>query len=71
MQSVEQIPFSISRLLFLANSKSDLTVEKELFESYLVESKRILDDEVLHLCDQITTLTKLKEMAPVSKPQPA
>jgi hypothetical protein len=51
IQSVEQIPFSISRLLFLANSKSDLQVEKDLFDSYLVESKKILDEEVAHLYD--------------------
>jgi hypothetical protein len=32
VQSVEQIPFQISRLLFLANSKSDLQIERDLFD---------------------------------------
>jgi hypothetical protein len=45
VQSVEQIPFSISRLVYLANGKSDLAVEKELFDYYLLESKKILDNE--------------------------
>ena len=45
VQSVEQIPFSISRLLYLANSKSDLAIEKEIFDSYLFESKKIIEDE--------------------------
>jgi len=49
----------------LANQKSDLLIEKELFDSYLVESKKILDDELAHLNDQILTLSKLKEIAPV------
>lgn len=52
-------------MLFLANGKSDLVVEKELFDTYLLECKKILDDEMAHLGDQIQTLSKLKDMQPV------
>ena len=61
VQSAEQIPHSISKLLYLANGKSDLTVEKEIFDCYLYETKKIIDDEVTHLTDKISTLISLKD----------
>jgi hypothetical protein len=64
VQTVEQLPFSISRLLFVANAKSDLIVEKELFDTYLLESKKIIDDEIGYLNDKISTLGKLSELKP-------
>ena len=64
VQSVEQIPFSISRLIFVANSKSDLGVEKELFDSYLFESKKIIDDEYRNMIDQIQIHDKLRSILP-------
>ena len=62
VQSVEQIPFSISRLLFLANSKSDVMLEKELFDNYLFETKKILDDEYDVLQEQIKTHNALLQI---------
>lgn len=62
VQSVEQIPFSISRLLFLANSKSDISLEKELFENYLYETKKFLDEEYDQVQDQIKTQEALRKM---------
>ncbi len=64
VQSVEQIPFSISRLIFVANSKSDLGVEKELFDSYLFESKKIIDDEYRNMIDQVHIHDKLRSILP-------
>ena len=71
VQTVEQLPFTISRLLFVANAKSDLLMEKELFDTYLLETKRILDDEIGHLHDKISTLGKLKEIQPIRSRNPS
>jgi hypothetical protein len=46
---VEEIPHSISRLLYMANAKSDLQTEKEIFENYLLDSKKAMDDELRNL----------------------
>jgi hypothetical protein len=46
VSGVEEIPHSISRLLYLANSKSDLLTEKDIFETFLLESKKALTDEL-------------------------
>jgi len=46
VSGVEEIPHSISRLLYLANSKSDLLTEKDIFENFLLESKKALTDEL-------------------------
>lgn len=63
---VEEIPECISKLLFLANSKSDLSLEKELFENYLHDCKSIIEQEILSMRIQLQTekekqsLTQLK-----------
>ena len=36
-------------------------MEKELFDCYLFETKKIIDDEVTHLTDKISTLISLKD----------
>ena len=46
VSGVEEIPHSISRLLYLANSKSDFLTEKDIFETFLLESKKALTDEL-------------------------
>jgi hypothetical protein len=51
-------------LIFVANSKSDLGVEKELFDSYLFESKKIIDDEYRNMIDQIQIHDKLRSILP-------
>ena len=52
---MEEIPHSISRLLYMANAKSDLQTEKEIFEHYLLDSKKAMDDELRNLQQQIVT----------------
>jgi hypothetical protein len=64
VQSAEHIPFSISRLIYLANSKSDIGVERELFDTYLFESKKIIDDEYRNMIDQVKIHDKLKTILP-------
>jgi len=64
VKTVEHIPFSISRLIYLANSKSDLGVERDLFETYLFESKKIIDDEYRNMVDQVKIHDKLKTILP-------
>ena len=49
ISGVEEIPHSISRLLYMANSKSDLLTEKDIFETYLLDSKKAMDDELRNL----------------------
>jgi len=36
-------------------------VEKEIFDAYLFETKKIIDDEVTHLTEKISTLISLKD----------
>ena len=38
-----------------------MTVEKEIFDFYLFETKKIIDDEVTHLNDKIATLISLRD----------
>ena len=38
VKSVEHIPQSISRLLFLANNKTETSLEREIFDFYLKEA---------------------------------
>ena len=61
VQTAEQIPYSISRLLYLANGKSDLLIEKEIFDQYLLESKKLIDDELSQLHDRVETLSLLNQ----------
>ena len=60
VKQVEHIPFSISRLIYLANSKSDLGLERDIFETYLFESKKIIDDEYHNMKEQVKIHDKLK-----------
>ena len=48
VNAVEEIPFSISRLLYLANNKSDLNIERDIFEQFCHESNKVLVDEIGH-----------------------
>lgn len=62
---VEEIPHSISRLLYMANAKSDLSTEKEIFENYLLDSKKAMDDELRNLQQQIVTQDQLRDLIPL------
>lgn len=58
-------------MLFLANSKSDIVLELELFDSYLHETKKFLDDEYFALKEQIKTHDSLQTMVKMpEKPLP-
>jgi hypothetical protein len=60
--AVEQIPHSISRLLYLSNNKSDLQTERELFELFLAESNKVMVDELRNLSTQLDTHARMKEL---------
>ena len=64
ISSVEQIPFSISRLLYLASNRSDQTVERELFENYCMESNKILVEEIGHYQDKVDIFEKIQGLVP-------
>ena len=64
VKQVEHIPFSISRLIYLANSKSDLSVERDIFDTFLFESKKIIDDEYRNMTEQVKIHDKLKTILP-------
>lgn len=49
VSGVEEIPHSISRLLYLANGKSDLLTEKDIYDNYLLECKSVISDELRNL----------------------
>ena len=57
--SVEQIPFSISRLLYLVTNKSEAPIEKEIFEQFCMESNKIMVDEINHFQDKVETFEKI------------
>lgn len=64
IQSVEQIPFSISRMLFISSSKADLLLEREIYEQFCFESNKIMVDEINHFNDKVTTFEKIQNLLP-------
>jgi len=64
----EQIPHSISRLLYQANAKSDLETEHEIYESFLNECKVMIDKEYEMMQSQIKTHKELKELGALEIP---
>jgi len=64
ISSVEQIPFSISRLLYLASNRSDQNVERELFDQFCYESNRIVVDEIKHFRDKVAMFEQLQRLIP-------
>ena len=62
VSSVEQIPHSISRLLYLSNNKSDLQTERELFDLFLLESNKIMVDELRNFNGTLDTHARMKEL---------
>jgi hypothetical protein len=46
VESLETIPHSISRMLYLSNMKSNIPVEHELFNQYFFESNKMIVDEL-------------------------
>ena len=65
IESVEQIPFSISRLLYLASNRSDQLMEREIFEQFCLESNKIMVDEINHFVDKLETFEKIQNLVPV------
>ena len=59
INAVEQIPFSISRLLYLASNRSDQPVEREIFEQFCFESNKVMVDEIAHFKDKVVTFEKI------------
>jgi nucleoside diphosphate kinase len=53
VESVETIPHSISRILYLASNKSDLALETELYNQFFIESNKIIIDEINHYKSQV------------------
>ena len=64
IESVEQIPFSISRLLYLASNRSDQLMEREIFEQFCLESNKIMVDEINHFVDKLETFEKIQNLVP-------
>lgn len=64
VSSVETIPFSISRLLYLASNRSDQPVEREIFEQFFLESNKIMIDEIHHFRDKVETFEKIQSLVP-------
>lgn len=64
----EELPISVSRLLYLANLKSDLDTENEIFDSFLHECKSILDEEYDEMLIKIKTHDDLKQMGALILP---
>jgi hypothetical protein len=58
--SPEELPISVSRLLYLANGKSDLETENDIFDNFLHECKSILDEEYDEILVKIKTHDELK-----------
>ena len=60
----EQVPFSISRLLFLASNRSDPNIEKEIFEQFCFESNKIVVEEVNHFQEKVNTFERIQHLLP-------
>lgn len=56
---VEEIPYQISRLLYLANSKSELLTEKDIFDNYLHDSKKLISKVIKNLTEQGETIDQM------------
>lgn len=62
VESVEQIPHSISRLLYLCNQRSDILTEREIYDLFLFESNKIVIDELRSFNQTVDTHARLKEI---------
>jgi len=59
VNGVEEIPYQISRLLYLANSKSELLTEKDIFDNYLHDSKKLISKAIKNLTEQGDTIDQM------------
>ena len=68
VQSVEMIPHSISRLLYLCNQRSDPITEREVYDLFLFESNKIVIDELKNFTQTVDVHERLKELIAVTDP---